>query len=526
MGFSATGYLPKKGFSALLVAALVVELPLTGCMITSAFIHREPRLAQVWSFEADARVGTQAAVDAEWWKSFQDPALDRLIELAYQQNLPLQVSGLRIAEARAQVGIALGDQFPEIDAVGAITKEQVSNRVATGPVLDRNFSNYQAGFDAVWEVDFWGKYRGEVKARRAQLEASKADYQNALVSLSAEVARTYTLLRTNEVLLELAHENVRLQEEGLRIADARLRFGTTTELDVSQARSLLESTRATIPEIQAQLDQSLNAMSVLLGEPPGAVQDLLCGPQAIPVAPATVAIGVPAQLLRRRADIRSAEWNALAQFDRIGVAKSDFFPSFTILGNFGWEAGDRGDIFEEGSDFYSFGPSVRWPILNFGRIRNNVRAQDARFQQAVVNYHDTVLRAAQEVEDALTGFLNSQDSFAATQNSRDAARRSVEIAFVQYREGAVDFQRVIDTQRELLQEENNLAQTQSLVATYLIALYKALGGGWEVREGRPVIADCMRAEMEQRTHWGDLLEPAVNSSEGDVPCRTTMPNPK
>ncbi len=501
-----------------LVSLLSIVLVLNGCAVGPDFVKPQAKLKENWMEKDDPRVVTQTAVDSNWWKAFNDPTLDELIQLAYQQNLPLQIAGLRIMEARARLGIAIGRQYPQQqEAFGGITDVGFSKNAANSARLDRYNWDYQLGFDAAWELDFWGKFRRGVEAETASLTASVADYDNSLVSLTAEVARTYAVIRTFEALLEITRQNVTVQEEGLKIAESRFRNGATTELDVTQARTLLESTKATIPQLQTGLQQSRNALSTLLGQPVGDVQAILDKSKGIPTAAAEVAVGVPAELLRRRPDIRSAELFAAAQCAQIGIAKADFYPSFSLFGEIGFQTSSQGgvlsnkanahNLFDSGSIFYSFGPGFNWPILNYGRIENNVRVQDARFQQLIVNYQDTVLRAAQEVEDALTGFLYSQESTVFEQNSVNAAQKSVKIAMAQYREGAVDYQRVLDAQRSLLQEENRLAQTRSSIATNLIALYKALGGGWELRQGQPIVAESMQDEMKKRTDWGRLLPP-------------------
>ena len=244
-----------------------------------------------------------------------------------------------------------------------------------------------------------------------------------------------------------------------------------------------------------------------MGQPPGSIETLLRGAHKIPSASRKVAIGLPAELLRRRPDIRSAELNAAAEAARIGVAEADLYPRFFLLGDIGAQASDAARLFAPGSLFYTAGPGFRWSILNYGRITNNVRAQDARFQQALVNYENTVLNASKEVEDALIGFLKDQESAAALQRSVDAAQRSVELSIIQYREGAVDFQRVIDSLTKLLDVMDRLAQTRSSIATNLIAVYKALGGGWEVQEGKPIVSEALQAQMQSRTDWGNLLPP-------------------
>ena len=384
---------------------------------------------------------------------------------------------------------------------------RISSRLANQSDLRHTFADFNIGFDAAWELDFWGRFRRNVEASDAAMLATVADYDNALVSLTAEVARTYAEMRTFEVLIQIARENAKVQKEGLEIAQSRFRNGATSELDVTQARSLLESTLADIPEFQANLQKAKNALSILLGQPPGGVEALLRGPHRIPSASRKVAIGLPAELLRRRPDIRSAELNAAAESARIGVAEADLYPRFFLLGDIGVQASDAARLFAPGSLFFTAGPGFRWSILNYGRITNNVRAQDARFQQALVNYENTVLKAAQEVEDALIGFLKAQESAVNLQRSVDAAQRSVELSIIQYREGAENFQRVIDSQTRLLTEMNRLAETRSSIATNLIAVYKALGGGWEVGEGKPIVSVALQAQMASRTDWGNLLPP-------------------
>jgi NodT family efflux transporter outer membrane factor (OMF) lipoprotein len=468
-----------------------------------------------------------AGADSAWWHVFADSTLDQLIQLAYHQNLPLQAAGVRIMEARAQLGIAIGNQYPQVQAIFAnATGVQLSKHAANSVLADRNYWDYQLGFDAQWEIDFWRKFHRGVRAASESYLATVADYDNALVSLTAETARTYAAVRTFEVLLAQANENAALQAEGLRIADARFRHGATSELDVAQARTLLEDTRSTIPQLETGLAQSKNALCTLVALPVGSLDAMLAGGKGIPAPAGQSGITVPAEMLRRRPDIRSAELNAAAQSEHIGIAKADLYPSFSLAGTIGLETSSGGgalsnhstfsNLFSSGSVFYAFGPRLIWPIFNYGRITNNVRVQDARFQQLLLNYQETVIRAAQEVEDGLTGYLKSQESTVYSQNAVAGAQRAVDLAFIQYREGAVDFQRVLDAQRSLLQEQNALAQNRSSVATNLISLYKSLGGGWEIREGQPFVPDSVRIEMQHRTNWGSYFSnsPNVKTSTG------------
>jgi NodT family efflux transporter outer membrane factor (OMF) lipoprotein len=378
--------------------------------------------------------------------------------------------------------------------------------------VDIYFGEYRVGFDANWEIDFWGKYRRGVKAAQASYVATIADYQEALVSLAAEVARIYIAIRTFQVLIALARENVAVQEDGLRIAESRYRNGATSALDVAQATNLLETTRASIPGLQIGLQQAENALCTLLTQATGCDRALLTGAEVIPTAPAQVAVSVPAELLRRRPDIRSAELNAIAQCDRIGVAKAELYPSFSLFGDVrtrtvsttGAPAGVQPIIglFNPGNLIYSFGASIFWPILSYSKIFDNVRVQDARFQQSLFNYVNTVFKAAQEVEDGITGFLREQEAVGFAQKAVAAAEDAVQLSLVQYREGAVDYQRVLDSQRAMLESQDSFAHIRSTVVTNLVALYKALGGGWELRQGQPVVTEGTRVQMQKRTNWG------------------------
>src|SRR5262249_21114189 len=322
--------------SALHAGLLVaVTLAMGGCSVGPEFARPQTAVNPEWSDKADPRVTTQTPADSAWWTAFRDPALDTLIDLAYRQNLTLQVAGIRIMEARAELGLATGRKWPQVQAVSASATAIGVSKNTTVPAFDRNFWDYQVGFDAFWELDFWGKYRRDIQAQQASYFAAIADYEDALVSMIAEVARTYAVIRTQEVLLEQARTNESLQEDGLRIARSRFRNGATSELDVAQAHPLLESPRQTIPQLEASVRQAENALCTLLGQPTGTVDGLLTQSQEIPAPPEQVAVRVPADLLRRRPDVRSAELNAAAQCARIGVAKADLYPSFALAGSIG-----------------------------------------------------------------------------------------------------------------------------------------------------------------------------------------------
>ena len=447
------------------------------------------------------------------WRTFNDPVLDLLVEEAYAQNLPLQIAGIRVLEAQARRGVAIGSLFPQLqEGSGSFFRQTASASIANSPVdvpgFKDSFNTWGVGFDAGWELDVWGRFRRGIEAADADLIGSVFNYDDVLVSLIGEVATVYVQIRTLEALLEAVRFNVKIQERSLQISEVKFRNGTVTELDPSQARALLRDTESSVPSVEAAIRQAQNTLCVLLGIPPRDVEAMLQGVQPIPAAPPEVVIGIPAELLRRRPDIRRAERDVAAQSARIGVAVSDLYPRFTLIGALGIQAEDFVDLFE-GRSFTAFGgPSFQWNILNYGRIRNNVRVQDAQFQGLVVNYENTVLRAQEEVESAIAGYLGARDQVGFLTSGVQAAERAVELANIQYRDGAVDYTRVLQTQEVLLSEQVSLVRAQGSGVINLIAMYKALGGGWELRTGDDFVPEATKAEMRARTNWGDLLEPA------------------
>ena len=506
----------------MMTSLLFILASATGCAVGPDYTRPDVPVMEQWIEEQNPVLSTAAADLAQWWKRFNDPVLDALMEKAFRENLGLRIAGIRILEARAQLGILAGDSYPQLqqlrgDYAGISLSENAPN---TTPQLDKNFATASIGFDAAWELDFWGRFRRSVETGVWNLEASIAGYDDILVSLMGEVARTYVLIRTFETRLAIARENVSLQERSLQIARVRFEAGDVTELDVAQARSLLAETQASLPRLENQLRRAKNALAVLLGLLPREIESLIGGPGLIPAAPADVEVSVPAELLRRRPDIRLAESRMAAQSALIGVAKADLFPRFGLFGTIGLSgsnaavtaAGFPGgstlsDLWDSDSLEYYGGFGFSWDVFNYGRIRNRVRVQDARFQQLFVGYRETVLRAAQETEDALSAFLRSREEVVFLDESASAARRSVQLSLIQYREGLVDYQRVIDSQRFQARAEDALTAVQGEVVLNLIATYKALGGGWEGRTSDDFVSGETRQQMQERTNWGDLLEP-------------------
>lgn len=495
----------------LMVANLVaVSSLVTGCFkIGPDFVPPQANVSENWIQQTDPTL--KHGDYRQWWKLFNDPALERIIDAAYHQNLGLQAAAIRIMEARAKLGIAKGNLFPQKQEIGAsLFHNQHSGNEPNFTTFDRYYTSFDMGFDAVWEVDIWGKFRRGVESADALLSVSELTYDDLLVSLTAEVASSYTQIRAFEQRLSLAHQNAALQQSSLRIAEAQYRNGIATELDVQQAKSLLHSTKALVSSLEMGLRQSKNALSILLGLPPEDLTQLLNGPKLIPAAPAEVLVGIPAEVIRRRPDVRREELKAAAQSAMIGVAKADLLPRFSLQGSIGVLAGstqgiDAFDVLGAHAMAAKLGPTISWPILHYGRLQNNVRVQDARLQEQLVNYQNTVLTAMREVEDALVGFFKNREQIVDLTASVEASKLSVDIALSQYKQGIEDYNRVLNAQQFLVQQQDKLTSAQGDLARYLIALYKALGGGWELREGKQILPDNIRKVMTERTDWGDIL---------------------
>jgi NodT family efflux transporter outer membrane factor (OMF) lipoprotein len=463
--------------------------------------------------ETSSTISPEPAEIREWWTVFGDPVMTALVEEAYAQNLTLRAAGLRVLQARAARGIAVGEFFPQQQSIDAdYSTNRISKNDRNNPPFD-DFQTAGVSFDATWELDMWGKFRRNIRAADASLLAAVADYDDVLVSLVAEVGLTYVAIRTFERRIELARANVAIQRRSLALTEARFRNGAVTQLDVSEARATLTDTQATVPDLESSLRTAKLSLCVLLGRTVSELEDKLAGTSGIPSPPNRIVVGVPADLLRRRPDVRSAERAAASQSEQIGIATSDLFPSIAISGSAGYEASNAGDRSLSADDLFagdsfvgSIGPTLSWPFLNYGRIRNNIRVQDAAFQQAAVTYQNTVLLAAAEVESALYAFLKSKEQLAFVTESAASSRRSLELSTIQYKEGAVDFLRVDIAAETVTEQEDTQASIEGLVASNLISAYKALGGGWELRVGNEFVPQATVEEMRKRTDWGNVLD--------------------
>ena len=505
------------GCTAIRRAGLAALLPaLAGCAVGPDFVPPAAPVADKYLEAHNRSIGTGKQDYRDWWKAFHDPTINRLIEIAYDQNLTLLSAGTRVLQARAELGVAVGEFYPQQQqGVGLTTYNRPSHAdVAANPQLNlSNFWELQLGLRAAWELDFWGKFRRGVESADAAYLASIATYDDVLVTLLGDVTKTYIGIRTLEKQIAIARANVVRQKEALEIARDRFRGGAATELDVYQAKNVLGQTEASIPQLTIQLQQGENALRVLLGMPPEPLAPLLArGTGKIPFAPAKIFVGIPTDLLRRRPDVRAAELAAMAQSAQIGVAASDLYPAISLTGRVGGSASTingakLSSIFTSAGLAYSFGPTFQWNILNYGQITNNVRLQDATLQQYLVDYQQAVLKAQQDVENGISTYLQSKKAVQALRYSVAAANGALGISILEYQQGTRDFTSVLTSEQNLLTAENDLAIAEGNVPLGVTAVYEALGGGWQIREGNDFVPPATSAEMRARTDWGNVLPP-------------------
>jgi NodT family efflux transporter outer membrane factor (OMF) lipoprotein len=498
------------------VAVLACLLSSACTMVGPDFKRPEVPWLDGWSGGAPAPVPAEApreqrAQTEEWWRNFNDPVLDRLVAEAQRLNPGVRTAGMRIMEARAQLGIAGSALYPQRQQ---LTGEVVRTGQERSEGPDSTFTAYGAGLDIGWELDFWGKFRRGIEAADAGYLASIAQYDDIQVLVASQAASLYGNIRAFELRLRIAFENAALQKRSLEITERMFQSGNEFELDVQQARALYLSTLATIPEIEGGLRQAQNALSVLLARPPGPLPEMDAGRETIPEAAIEVIVDMPADLLRRRPDVRAAEMQLAAQSALIGVSEAALYPSIALAGSVGLSSTSRN--WSARTLEWAVGPGLVWNIFDYGRLKNQVLLEDARFQQLYEQYQDTVLRAAREIDDGAVAFAKSRAQVGILQGAVQSARRSLDIATIQYREGLVDFQRVLDSQRTLFSQQERLVAVRSDVTQNLIALYKAMGGGWQAGRGRPVLDDASREAMARRSAWQKLLGDPLPPATADV----------
>jgi NodT family efflux transporter outer membrane factor (OMF) lipoprotein len=489
--------LRRRIFRPLTALVLAAAGLLTGCTPPGEYFRngfkvgpnygRPPvPVARDWIDANDANVRRSEEEQIRWWTLLHDPALDALICTAYRQNLTLREAGFRVLEARAQLGIDTGNLFPQTQtATGSFSRSLASrkNQVGGGNVIvlpgKRTSNQWNTSVNMAWELDFWGRFRRAIESDEATLDASVELYDAALLTLEGDIATNYVQMRTTELRIKYAIENVKAQQDTLEIVRARVP-ARATDLELSQALSTLAATEAAIPELEIALRQSITQLCILLGMPPEELRARL-GPAPIPTAPQEVVLGIPADLIRRRPDVRAAERQLAAQSAQIGIAEAEFYPAISITGSYGYSAATLGHLFEPQATTGVVGPSFRWNILNYGRLLNGVRLQDAKFQELLATYQNSVLTANQDVENGLITFLRGHLRVKLQRDAVEASRKAVEIALIQYTTGRVDFTTVTQVQITLVQQEDVLAQAEGEIVLGLIQVYRALGGGWQIR---------------------------------------------
>lgn len=467
---------------------------------------------------APSRATTRPIQIAEWWATFQDPTLDALVNEAIKSNYDVRLAASRIRESRAARGVVAPLQYPQVNANGSYEHARLSQTgipLPTGTVshpanlsvrrdgkaagasgggggapssafgFGPDVDLYQLGFDASWELDVFGGIQRQIEAADADTGSRIEDQRAVLVSMLAEVARNYLELRGLQRQLSIARDTLESQQQTLRLTRERRQAGVQSDLDVARAGSLVSTTASTIPALQSRIRQTIHALSTLLGKEPAALMEQLSPDEPLPSVPAEVPIGLPSDLLRRRPDILRAERELAAATARTGAATADLFPRFSLTGAAGLQSLRAASLLQGNSFFYSLGPGMTWPIFDAGRIRANIAVQNARQEQALLRYERTVLTSLREVEDALTAYGSEQTRRQALASAVSEDRRTVTIALDQYRQGVTDFLTVLDAQRSLFRSQDSLAQSDQAVATDLVALYKALGGGWEVTAQQP-----------------------------------------
>ena len=467
-----------------------------------------------------------------WWMTFKDDELNSLVSRAISQNLNLKQATSRIREARAQRRVTAADLFPEVDAIGEYSHTRVSQNgvtsqigggSATGggtggggtgggmggmapPPAGSNggaavpgaalseFDLFQLGLNsASWEIDVFGRVRRAIQSADASIQSSVEDRRGVLLTLLSDVATNYIQLRGAQRRLQLALDNLNVQQQTLDLQRQRQRAGTVTDLDVARAEAQVQTTAATVPPLQVTISQSIHQLGTLLGEQPETLYAELTETQPIPPVPDEVPIGLPSGLLRRRPDVRMAERQLAAATANVGVAVANLFPQFSLTGSLGLQSVNTNNLLNYGSRYYSIGPSVSWPIFDAGKLRAQVQVQNALQEQQLLGYQQTVLTALRDVEDALVGYAKQQARRESLQSAVAANRRAVALSQEQYKAGTVDFTTVLDAQLNLFTSQDALASSETMVSTNLVTLYRALGGGWEIEVDPYAPADTVAA---------------------------------
>jgi multidrug efflux system outer membrane protein len=456
---------------------LLSSLLLAACAVGPDYKPPETKAAERFD-NLDPGTFSPEATVAQFWTLFEDQTLERLVDDALAANHDLRIALTRVAEARALRGETRLDLAPTVTAAAGYTDQRLAD-AQLSPGLPRDLELYDAGFDAIWELDFFGRIRRGIEASNAELDAAEASLRDAQVIVTAEVTRTYFELRGQQQQLDVARRNVANQRETLELTTVRLEAGRGTELDTSRAQAQLSGTLASIAPLEAAVARSIHRLGVLTGREPGALREVLSPAADLPAIPRIAAVGDPAGLLRRRPDIRVAERELAASTARIGVAVADLFPRVSFTGTVGYVADSFDGLGDSGSDSYLIAPGISWAAFDLGRVRARILASRARNEGDLLRYEQTVLRALEETENSLVTHARARQRLAHAEDAAGASGKAADLARLRFEGGTSDFLQVLDAERTQLEAEDRLAQTRTEAATSLIAVYKSLGGGWE-----------------------------------------------
>jgi NodT family efflux transporter outer membrane factor (OMF) lipoprotein len=459
-------------------AATLALLLAAGCAVGPDYERPKTEAPPAWGEKAD----TSAADLSSWWTLFGDSTLDGLVGRAVKANLDLRIAAGRVHEARAQLGVVLGALYPEVDAGGFYSRSRLSPNGQPFPLPTPYQSRYNATLTASWELDLFGSVQRGYEAATADYDSWVENRRNVLVVLLGDVARNYVDLRGSQLLVAVLRQNVASAKDTEEITKARLAAGVATSLDVARAQALRASAESAIPQVEAAIKQSIHRLSVLVGTSPETLTPELTPVKAIPTAPRRVVVGLPSELLLRRPDVRQAERHLAEATAAIGVATAELYPKISLTGAFGLDSLSASDFLKWESRAWSLGPSIRWPIFAGGRIRAQIEVQNAQQEQALASYERTVLTALEDVENALVAYLREGDRRRLLEEAVVANRQAVDLADDLYKKGLTSFIDVLDAQRALYLSQADLARSEADVTLDLVALYKALGGGWESRE--------------------------------------------
>ncbi len=474
----------RSVYSILLYSIILIIFLSYGCTkVGPSYSPPETKMPDKWHVSITYGLNEGKANLQTWWTVFNDPILNGLIERARVANYDVKQAVARVSQSQAQLNFAKGEYAPFVEGSGFVERSRTSEGIIEDPnfippPMTRTDTIIDLGGSASWELDLWGSIARSVESAGASYEASIEDYRDVLVVLFSDVASNYILVRTFQDRIKLAQSNVELQKITLQLTRDRFKAGISPLLDVRQAELNLSTTESTIPTFKFQLDQAINRIGVLLGSYPSVLQTELARPAQIPVPPDEIGIGLPAELLRQRPDVRQAERKIAAQTAQIGVATAELFPQFSIFGSIGLEAVDSVTFFKGSNFVFGLGPQFRWRIFEGGRIRSNIMIQEAVTEELLYSYENTVLTAIEEVENSMVAYVQEKDRNKSLENSVKAAKSAVELVETLYKTGLTDFQNVLDTQRALFQQQDQLAENKGNIAQSLISLYKALGGGW------------------------------------------------